>query len=41
MVITEVENIWQAISEKDDWGPLQRKIHAVREMGQAHISPES
>ena len=41
MLINEVEDIWQAISEKDDWHPLQRKICDIREMGQAHISPES
>ena len=40
MLIHEVEDIWQAISEKDDWGPLQRKIHAVREMGQANMASE-
>lgn len=40
MVIHEVEDIWQAISEKDDWEPLQRKICDIREMGQAHISQE-
>lgn len=39
MLIHEVEDIWQAISEKDDWEPLQRKIHAIREMGQAHMAP--
>ena len=40
MLIHEVEDIWQAISEKDDWEPLQRKIHAIREMGQAHMASE-
>lgn len=40
MVIHEVEDIWQAISEKDDWQPLQRKILAIREMGQAHMTSE-
>jgi hypothetical protein len=39
MVINEVEDIWQAISQMDDWHVLQRKICAIREMGQAHISP--
>lgn len=39
MLIDEVEDIWQAISEKDDWDPLQRKIHIIREMGQAHMVP--
>jgi hypothetical protein len=40
MVIHEVEDIWQAIAEKDDWHPLQRKILAIREMGQAHMTSE-
>ncbi|WP_395619299.1 protein adenylyltransferase SelO family protein [Sphingorhabdus sp.] len=38
MLIHEVEDIWQAISESDDWEPLQRKIYAIREMGQAHLT---
>ena len=38
MLIHEVEDIWQAISEGDDWEPLQRKIHIIREMGQAHLT---
>ena len=38
MLIHEVEDIWQAISESDDWEPLQRKIHIIREMGQAHLT---
>jgi uncharacterized protein YdiU (UPF0061 family) len=40
MLINEVEDIWQAISEKDDWEPLHRKILAMREMGQAHMAPD-
>jgi len=38
MLIQEVEDIWQAISESDDWEPLQRKIDIIREMGQAHLT---
>ena len=38
MLIHEVEDIWQAISESDDWEPLQRKIDIIREMGQAHLT---
>jgi len=38
MLIEEVEDIWQAISESDDWEPLQRKIDIIREMGQAHLT---
>lgn len=40
MLINEVEDIWQAISESDDWEPLQRKVLAVREMGQAHLAQD-
>jgi uncharacterized protein YdiU (UPF0061 family) len=36
MHIDEVEAIWSAIDERDDWGPLYAKIAAVRRMGEAH-----
>ncbi|MGI8942699.1 MAG: protein adenylyltransferase SelO family protein, partial [Qipengyuania sp.] len=36
MLIEEVEAIWSAIDERDDWQPLEEKIAAVRRMGQAH-----
>lgn len=36
MLIDEVEDIWRAIAEQDDWQPLHNKISAVRKMGQAH-----
>lgn len=36
MLIDEVEAIWAAIDEGDDWGPLERKVAAVRRMGEAH-----
>ena len=35
MHIEEVEAIWSAIDETDDWGPFERKIAAVRRMGDA------
>jgi hypothetical protein len=35
MLIDEVEAIWSAIAERDDWTPLYAKIAAVREMGAA------
>ena len=35
MHIEEVEAIWSAIDERDDWGPLNAKIAAVRRMGEA------
>ncbi|MBX7483052.1 protein adenylyltransferase SelO family protein [Qipengyuania qiaonensis] len=39
MLIDEVETIWAAIAEKDDWQPLQEKIAALRRMGEAHGEP--
>jgi uncharacterized protein YdiU (UPF0061 family) len=35
MHIEEVEAIWSAIDESDDWAPLYAKIAAVRRMGEA------
>ncbi|ELR03778.1 hypothetical protein GMDG_08946 [Pseudogymnoascus destructans 20631-21] len=35
MLIDEVEAIWAAIDTEDDWGPLERKLHRLREAGQA------
>ena len=39
MLIEEVEAIWAAIAERDDWGPLEAKLGAIRRMGDAHGSP--
>ncbi|GMM94075.1 protein adenylyltransferase SelO family protein [Qipengyuania sp. MTN3-11] len=39
MLIEEVEAIWSAIDERDDWRPLETKIAAVRRMGEAHGTP--
>jgi hypothetical protein len=36
MHIDEVEAIWSAIDERDDWSVLDRKIEAIRLMGAAH-----
>jgi uncharacterized protein YdiU (UPF0061 family) len=36
MHIDEVEAIWSAIDERDDWAPLYAKIAAVRRMGEAY-----
>ena len=36
MLIDEVEAIWAAIAERDDWGPLNAKVAAIRRMGEAH-----
>ncbi|MFC4292961.1 protein adenylyltransferase SelO family protein [Sphingorhabdus arenilitoris] len=35
LLIDEVEMIWDAISERDDWGPLTQKIEEIRQMGVA------
>lgn len=35
MHIDEVEAIWSAIDERDDWSPLHHKVAAVRRMGDA------
>ncbi|HEX7694208.1 MAG TPA: protein adenylyltransferase SelO family protein, partial [Sphingomonas sp.] len=35
MLIDEVESIWSAIDERDDWAPLHDKIAAIRDMGEA------
>jgi uncharacterized protein YdiU (UPF0061 family) len=35
MHIEEVEAIWDAIADQDDWAPFEAKISAVRRMGEA------
>lgn len=35
MHIDEVESIWAAIAERDDWTPFEAKVAAVRRMGDA------
>ena len=35
MLIEEVEAIWTAIADADDWSPFETKIEAVRRMGEA------
>jgi len=35
MLIDEVEAIWSAIADRDDWAPLHAKVAAIREMGAA------
>jgi uncharacterized protein YdiU (UPF0061 family) len=35
MHIEEVESIWSAIAERDDWALLEAKIAAIRRMGEA------
>ncbi len=36
MLIDEVESIWSAIVETDEWTPLRLKVDAIRRMGEAH-----
>jgi hypothetical protein len=38
MLIDEVEAIWAAIAEGDDWGPFEAKIAAIRRFGDAMTS---
>ena len=35
MLIEEVEAIWAAIDQHDDWGPFNTKVAAIRQMGEA------
>jgi len=35
MHIDEVEAIWAAIAERDDWRPFEEKVRAIRRMGEA------
>lgn len=39
MLIEEVEALWAAIAEHDDWEPLMKKIEVIRRMGEAHGAP--
>ena len=36
MHIEEVEAIWAAIAERDDWRPFEDKVRDIRVMGEAH-----
>jgi len=35
LVINEIETIWSAIAEGDDWRPFYEKVESIREMGSA------
>lgn len=39
MLIQEVEDVWSAIAQSDDWSVLTAKIEAIRTMGVAHGEP--
>jgi serine/tyrosine/threonine adenylyltransferase len=32
LLIDEIESIWSAIAERDDWAPFEKKIRRIREM---------
>ena len=38
MHLDEVEAIWAAIADHDDWAPFESKIEAIRRMGEASIA---
>jgi hypothetical protein len=35
MHIDEVEAIWSAIADRDDWQPFNSKVASIRRMGEA------
>lgn len=39
MLIDEVETLWTAIDERDDWAPLHEKVTRIRRMGAALGQP--
>ncbi|MEX0341415.1 MAG: protein adenylyltransferase SelO family protein [Erythrobacter sp.] len=39
MLIDEVEAIWSAIADQDDWQSLESKVESIRAMGAAHGEP--
>lgn len=39
LVIDEVERVWAAIAERDDWEPLAEKVAAIRRLGDALGEP--
>jgi len=41
MHIDEVEAIWSAIAERDDWQPFTDKVTAIRRMGEAMTADAS
>jgi len=38
LLIDEIESIWSAIAEHDDWNPFHRKIDQIRDMGSARAT---
>ena len=41
MHIEEVEAIWESIATSDDWSPFEKKIAAIRRMGEAMVEDGS
>lgn len=41
LLIEEVEDVWRAIDAHDDWEPLEHKIAAIRQLGDALGEPPS
>ena len=39
LLIEEIERLWSAIAERDDWGPFEAKIAAIRARGAASLIP--
>jgi uncharacterized protein YdiU (UPF0061 family) len=39
LLIDEIEAIWSAIAERDDWGPFEAKVERIRAMGAALAPP--
>ena len=39
LLIDEVETLWAAIAERDDWSPLELKSAVIRRAGEAHGAP--
>ena len=39
LLIDEVETLWSAIAERDDWAPLYDKVEQIRLAGRAHGTP--
>ena len=36
LLIDEIETIWSAIDERDDWGPFEAKLAAIAELRSAN-----
>lgn len=41
LLIDEIEAIWSAIADEDDWGPFARKVEAIRAMGALYEAPDT